>query len=91
MNFIKNLLFRKSKKTNSQPADFILYYRQLCQDCDKVKSFMETNKVSFNYVDCEQKDGSPPIPIMVTPALFNKNEELIAYGTDIIQYLKKIQ
>ncbi len=91
MNFIKNLLFGKSKTTKSQPADFILYYRQLCHDCDKVKAFMEKAKISFNYVDCEQKESSPPVPIIATPALFNKEEELIAYGTDIIQYLKNIQ
>ncbi len=88
MNFIKKLLFGKTKP---QSADFILYYRKLCHDCDKVKSFMESNKVSFNYVDCEQKNSSPPIPIIATPALFNKENELVAYGTDIIQYLKNIQ
>ena len=88
MNFIKNLLFRKNKK-NSQPADFILYYRNLCHDCDKVKKFMENHKISFNYVDCEEKNASPPIPIIATPALF-KEDELIAYGTDIIHYLEKV-
>jgi glutaredoxin len=89
MNFITKLLFGKSKKDKSQPADFILYYRKLCQDCDKVKSFMEKNKVSFNYIDCELKDATPPVPIIATPALFNKEDELIAYGVDIIQYLEK--
>lgn len=90
MNFFKNLLFGKSK-AKSQPADFVLYYRKLCHDCDKVKAFMEKNKISFNYVDCEQKESSPPIPIIATPALFNKEKELLAYGIDIIQYIKKIQ
>ena len=86
MNFFKNLLFRK----NNQPADFNLYYRKLCHDCDSVKEFMEKNKLSFDYIDCEGKDSHPPVPIMATPALFVKGE-LVAYGTDIIHYLEKSQ
>jgi glutaredoxin len=89
MNFFKNLLSKFNKKEVNQPTDFILYYRKLCHDCDSVKGFMEKNKIPFNYIDCEGKDSSPPIPIIATPALF-KEEELIAYGSDIIQYLKNI-
>lgn len=87
MNFFKKLLFG-SKKVNPQPSDYILYYRKLCHDCDKVKSFLEEHKISFNYLDCEDKDSAPPYPIIATPALFLKGE-LVAYGTDIIQFIKK--
>jgi glutaredoxin len=88
MNFFKNLLSRFSNKELNQQKDFIVYYRKLCHDCDVVKKYMEDHKVSFQYIDCEDGKNSPPIPIIATPALFKK-DELLAYGVDIIQYLKK--
>ena len=87
MNFLKKLLFG-NKKVTPQPNDYILYYRKLCHDCDKVKSVLEKNKIAFNYLDCEEKDSAPPVPIFATPALFVKGE-LVAYGTDIIQFINK--
>lgn len=88
MNFFKNLLSKLNKKEVNHPSDFNLYYRKLCHDCDSVKAYMEKNDISFNYIDCEGKESSPPVPIMATPALF-KEDELLAYGTDIIHYFKK--
>jgi glutaredoxin len=87
MNFLKKLFSSKSTKT--EPREYILYYRELCHDCDKVKDYMSDNKIDFNYFDCENKATEPPIPIFATPALF-KNEELLAYGTDVIAYFEKI-
>ena len=86
MNFFKNLLSKK--KSQPQPSDYILYYRKLCHDCDKVKLFLEDNEIAFDYVDCEAAESKPPVPIMATPALF-KQDELMAYGIDIIHYIKK--
>ena len=85
MNFFKNLLSKFNKKEVNQPSEFILYYRQLCHDCDSVKAHLEKNNISFSYVDCEGEKSSPPFPIMATPALFKENE-LLAYGVDIIRY-----
>lgn len=88
MNFFKNLLSKFHKKEVNQPSEFILYYRKLCHDCDTVKAYMEKNNITFNYIDCEEAEIPSPIPIFATPALF-KEEELVAYGVDIIQYFKK--
>lgn len=90
MNFFKNLLSKFFQKEVNQPSQFNLYYRKLCHDCDIVKAFMEGENISFSYIDCEEKGAEPPIPIFATPALFKENE-LIAYGTDIIQYFEKSQ
>lgn len=88
MNFFKNLLSKFTKKEVNQPSEFNVYYRKLCHDCDSVKAYMENNNISFSYIDCEEKESHPPIPILATPALF-KEDELLAYGTDIIHYFKK--
>jgi len=82
MNFLKKLF------SKNQPKEYDLYYRDLCHDCDKIKGFMENKKVEFNYLNCENKETEPPIPIFATPALF-KNNELIAYGNDVISYFEK--
>jgi hypothetical protein len=86
MNFLKKLLFKNTKKT--QPKEYILYYRKLCHDCDKVRDYMAGENIDFNYFDCENKKTEPPIPIFAVPALF-KNDELLAYGTDVIDYFDK--
>lgn len=91
MNFFKNLLSKFSqKKEVNQPNEFNLYYRKLCHDCESVKAFMEDKNISFSYIDCEEKGSEPPLPIFATPALF-KEDELLAYGVDIIQYFKKAE
>ncbi len=85
MNFLQKLLFRK--KNSNQTAEITIYYRKLCQDCDKVKEYLDQHKIAYNYVDCEENENSLPFPIMATPALV-KGNELLAYGVDIIHYLK---
>jgi len=84
MNFLKNIFSNKTKTTK----EYILYYRELCHDCEKVRSYMENEKLDFDYLDCEKKELEPPIPIFATPALF-KGDELLAYGTDVIEYFEK--
>lgn len=86
MNFLKNLLSKKNKPV--EPKEYVLYYRELCHDCDKVRDYMANQNVEFNYFDCENKNTEPPIPIFATPALF-KNDELLAYGIDVIEYFEK--
>jgi len=86
MNFLKNLFFKKKQPT--EPKEYVLYYRELCHDCDKVHDYMKDQNVEFNYFDCENKKTEPPIPIFATPALF-KNDELLAYGIDVIAYFEK--
>ena len=88
MNFFKNLLEKLTKKEVNQPTEFNVYYRKLCHDCDSVKEYLDDKNISYSYIDCEGKESSPPVPIMITPALF-KEDELLAYGTDIIHYFKK--
>ena len=86
MNFLKKLLSKKTKKT--EPKEYILYYRKLCHDCDKVRDYMADKNIDFNYFDCENKNTEPPFPIFATPALF-KDNELLAYGIDVIEYFDK--
>jgi len=86
MNFLKNLLSKKTKST--EPKEYVLYYRDLCHDCDKVRDYMADKNIEFNYFDCENKNTAPPIPIFATPALF-KDDELLAYGIDVIAYFEK--
>lgn len=86
LHFIKKLL---SRNTN-QKQGLTVYYRMMCQDCDRVKKYLDDNKIAYNYLDCEDKSSAPPISIMATPALFINNE-LVAYGVDIIDYVQKIK
>jgi len=86
LHFIKKLLSRNK----NQKQGLTVYYRMMCQDCDRVKKYLDDNKIAYNYLDCEDENSHPPIPIMAAPALFINNE-LVAYGVDIIDYVQKIK
>lgn len=65
-----------------------IYIGEGCHDCDEVLDWLRANKIKATVIDLDQSKEEPPIPVFARPALF-ENQELKAYGLDIIEYLKK--
>lgn len=58
-----------------------------CHECDEVVEYMKANKPNVPIYNLDRDDKKPPLNIYVRPTLF-KDEEVIAYGSDIIKYFK---
>jgi len=67
---------------------YTLYVGENCHQCADVLEFMESEQIEFEKINVDHTDKKPPIPLFAFPALF-ENEELMCYGSDIINYLKK--
>jgi len=65
--------------------DYILFFAPDCHECEELKAYIEQNQITIN-TTLLSKDEWTEKGIFVFPALI-KNEEVIAYGTDIIQFL----
>lgn len=67
---------------------YLLYTANNCHQCASVIKFMEDNDFKFTQINVDEEEKMPPIIIYAFPALF-KDEELLAYGNDIKNYLQK--
>tara|TARA_R110000868_G_scaffold168981_1_gene403844 strand:- start:612 stop:833 length:222 start_codon:yes stop_codon:yes gene_type:complete len=67
---------------------YTLFTAENCTQCAQVETFLTNNKVAFRKVNVDQSPERPPIQIFAFPALFS-GDELLGYGTDIINYVKK--
>ena len=68
---------------------YTLFVGDNCHQCAEVVSYMEINNIDFKKVNVDHSDERPPLQVFAFPVLFEE-KTLIAYGTDIKQYLKKI-
>lgn len=66
--------------------NYTLYICNHCRGCEKVIDYLRANNivVSEINIDTEKTENSPFL--LVVPALFSEGK-IIAYGTDIIEYM----
>lgn len=64
----------------------ILYIADNCHQCDMVSDWVRNN-TDIAIINLDHDEHDPPISIFIFPALF-ENNELKAYGEDIIGALK---
>ena len=68
--------------------NYTLYTGNHCASCVKVATYLEKNDITFDEVNIDTDDYELPFTLMVIPALI-ENNELLAYGPDIIEYFLK--
>jgi len=66
--------------------NYTLYICNHCRGCEKVIDFLRTNNILIKEINIDVDKVEEPISLMVIPALL-KNNTIIAYGIDIIEYL----
>lgn len=64
--------------------NYILYTGNDCHQCKEVVDFLAASNIVYKEINIDQDGRKPPIDLFVFPALF-KDDELIAYGIDIIE------
>ena len=62
---------------------YTVYISNHCIVCDKVLKFLEKEKIDCKVVNVEKDNITPPVNLLVFPALF-LGKRLVAYGEDII-------
>lgn len=67
---------------------YTLYISRSCPYCIKVMDYCNERQIGCHIIDIDDKPSASK-QIYVVPALF-RNEDLMAYGSDIISYLEKV-
>lgn len=65
----------------------VVYTAENCHQCQLVKDFVENSNIDTDVKNVDIQNEIPPKEIFIYPALFIDNE-LVAYGEDIIRYYK---
>lgn len=65
-----------------------LYISDHCKSCEDAVSFVRSIDLTCAEINLHDSNDSPPVQLIVVPALF-ENERLVAYGSDIREYLLK--
>jgi glutaredoxin len=65
----------------------VIYVANGCHQCDMVKDFVRESGLEVDIYNVDLQQANPPLDVFVYPALF-VNAQLVAYGEDIIDYLK---
>lgn len=68
--------------------NYELYLDSNCSSCKRILLYISENNISVKTVNIDNEDYDLPFPLMIIPALI-KSKKLLAYGPDIIPYLKK--
>ena len=67
---------------------YTLFTADNCTQCAQVETFLNKSNVTFRIVNVDSSDERPYIQIFAFPAFFS-GEQLLGYGTDINEYIKK--
>jgi len=67
---------------------YTLFVGENCHQCSEVASYLKEVQIEVEKVNIDQSTQEPPVNVFAFPVLF-KGKELIAYGSDIIDYFKK--
>lgn len=65
---------------------YTLFVADDCHQCDEVADFVRAKYPEVDIIDIDHSTLRPPADTFVFPALFDQ-EQLLAYGQDIIAYL----
>jgi hypothetical protein len=66
-----------------------IYIAEDCHQCQEVIDGINELDLEINFINVDLEDKKPPIDVFAFPALF-KGDVLLRYGSDIIEYLKKL-
>ncbi|MFC2175775.1 glutaredoxin domain-containing protein [Bacteroidota bacterium] len=66
----------------------VVYISNRCHQCGMVKKFVKEFGIDAKIYNVDLRNAKPPVDIFVYPALF-VDEQLVAYGEDIIAYFKE--
>lgn len=64
-----------------------LFVGDNCHECQYVVEQLNSMKVDYEMFNIDHSEKKPPIKIFTLPAIFD-GKELLAYGSDIVSYLK---
>jgi len=67
---------------------YILFVGNNCCSCNKIAQFIKEKNINISSINIDEEDYSLPFSLMIIPALV-LNKKLLAYGPDILKYLKK--
>ncbi len=67
---------------------YTLYTAEKCHDCKTVANFLVEKSIPHTNINFDKDNACPPFDLHIFPALFNDGK-LVAYGIDIINYLKR--
>lgn len=67
---------------------YTLFTADNCTQCAQVETYLSKNNIAFRIVNVDQSEERPPVQIFAFPALF-EGGDLLGYGTDINNYIKK--
>jgi glutaredoxin len=66
---------------------YTLYVSNDCSQCDNVLDYIKRKNIECLVVNIDDEGDSPPEPVFIYPVLF-LNDELLAYGLDIIEHFQ---
>ena len=66
--------------------DYIIYLASDCHECEEIKSYLNDNNIVISTPIISEEEWLKK-GIFVFPALV-KNNNIVAYGSDIIKFLK---
>lgn len=69
---------------------YTLFVAENCHQCAEIIKYLDNKSLDCRKVNVDKDDEKPPVIIFAFPALF-ENDELIGYGSDIINYFDKQQ
>lgn len=65
-----------------------LFIGEDCHQCQEVTDYIEHQNIDCEVINIDQSAKRPPVIVFAFPALF-EGEKLLAYGTDIVEHLKR--
>lgn len=67
---------------------YTLYIRnENCNRCDEILDFIERKQLQCTIINLDEGGEKPPKKVFTYPVMF-KDDELIAYGLDIIEFFQ---
>lgn len=68
--------------------NYALFVDNNCSSCKNIQRFIIEHKISVNTININEENYNLPFVITITPALV-KDNKLLAYGSDITNFLRK--
>ncbi|PIQ16912.1 MAG: hypothetical protein COW67_00680 [Flavobacteriales bacterium CG18_big_fil_WC_8_21_14_2_50_32_9] len=68
-------------------SSYTLFIGNNCLGCKQILDKLKKLNINITVVNIHDENPNLPFPLMIVPALI-KDDRLIAYGIDIVKYLK---
>jgi len=70
--------------------NYTVYIGNDCHQCDEVVKYLDEHHPEVKIVNIDTEEVYPPVKIYIRPTLF-KNNQLVCYGSDIVDHFKKAE